>query len=154
VTICGVDPGLRGGIALVGMPAILCETMPVLSTGKGSKQTLDLCRLRAVLMRAKHVVIESQQPFPRQGGCSNFTTGYGYGALQGLCTGLGIPFTCVRPQVWKRSLGIVRGDKEQSIIVAKRLFPGVSLLPTPRCRKESDGIAEALLIAEWGRRIL
>ena len=154
MTICGVDPGLHGGIALLGTPIILCQSMPVLATGKGSKETLDLFRLRAVLMQARHVVIESQQPFPRQGGCSNFTTGYGYGALQGLCAGLGIPYSCVRPQVWKRDLGIIRGDKEQSIIVAKRLFPGVSLLPTPRCRKESDGIAEALLIAEWGRRIL
>jgi hypothetical protein len=42
--------------------------------------------------------------------------------------------------------------KQRSVIAAQRLFPNVSLLPTPRCKKPSDGIADALLIAEWGRR--
>jgi hypothetical protein len=36
--------------------------------------------------------------------------------------------------------------------VCKRLFPGVNLLPTERCRKESDGMAEATLLAEYARR--
>ena len=44
--------------------------------------------------------------------------------------------------------------KEQSIIAVQRLFPSVDLLdPTKlRSRKLHDGMAEALLIAEWGRR--
>jgi len=153
MTVVGIDPGLHGGIASLGRN-VECKAMPVLPTGKGAKRTLDLSRLAQFLGRGNHVVIEYQQVYPAQGGVSNFSTGYGYGALQALCVGLGVPYTIVRPQVWKRALGIVRGDKEQSIIVAKRLFPGVSLLPTPRCRKESDGMAEALLIAEWGRRTL
>jgi hypothetical protein len=36
--------------------------------------------------------------------------------------------------------------------VAKRLFPGVNLLPSDRCRKESDGMSDALLICEYARR--
>lgn len=35
-----------------------------------------------------------------------------------------------------------------------RLFPGVSLLPTERCRKDNDGMAEALLMAEYAKRRL
>ncbi len=42
--------------------------------------------------------------------------------------------------------------KAASVREAKRLFPGVNLHATERSRVESDGLAEALLIAEWGRR--
>ena len=34
------------------------------------------------------------------------------------------------------------------------LFPDVSLLATPRCKKPHDGMAEALLMAEYARRKL
>jgi hypothetical protein len=38
--------------------------------------------------------------------------------------------------------------------VCRRLFPGVSLRATPRCTTDHDGMAEALLIAEYARRKL
>lgn len=41
---------------------------------------------------------------------------------------------------------------QRSIVVAQRLFPGQTLLRSPRAKKPSDGMADALLIAEWGRR--
>ena len=43
-------------------------------------------------------------------------------------------------------------SKEYHALSCKRLFPGVNLKATERCRKDHDGIAEALLIAEYGRR--
>jgi hypothetical protein len=48
----------------------------------------------------------------------------------------------------------LNSDKENSIEVCKKLFPQVNLLATPRCKKEHDGIAEALLMAEYTRRNL
>jgi hypothetical protein len=42
--------------------------------------------------------------------------------------------------------------KASSVNAARRLFPGVELHTSERSRVESDGMAEALLIAEWGRR--
>jgi hypothetical protein len=45
-------------------------------------------------------------------------------------------------------------SKNTSIAVCKRLFPDVSLLPSERCRKDHDGMAEALLMAEYARRRL
>ena len=46
----------------------------------------------------------------------------------------------------------VTSDKNTSIDLCKRLFPDINLLATPRSRKPHDGMAEALLIAEYGRR--
>ena len=62
-----------------------------------------------------------------------------------------IPFQLVPPKKWKKeySLG---NDKNQSIAVCKKLFPNVDLLPTARCTKDSDGMAEALLLALYAQR--
>lgn len=90
---------------------------------------------------------------PGQGVTSMFSFGLNFGWIQGMLTAYGIPFELVRPQKWKKEYSIT-GDKNTSIAVCKRLFPDVSLLPTERCRKESDGMAEALLMAEYARRKL
>ena len=42
--------------------------------------------------------------------------------------------------------------KPTSINAARRLFPEVSLLRTPKCTKPHDGISDSLLICEYGRR--
>ena len=52
---------------------------------------------------------------------------------------------------WKKEFGL-NGNKQKSIEVCRKLFPDVSLLPTSRCKKSHDGMAEALLMAEYARR--
>ena len=47
----------------------------------------------------------------------------------------------------------ILGDALTSIEVCKRLFPGVNLIQ-PGCRKEHDGMAEALLMALYAKRRL
>lgn len=57
---------------------------------------------------------------------------------------------------WQAFFGlklINKDVKAASIILAKRLFPGVSLLPTDKCKRDSDGMSDALLLAEYERRI-
>ncbi len=57
---------------------------------------------------------------------------------------------------WQAFFNLKRINKDvkaASIILAKRLFPSVSLLPTERCAKDSDGMSDALLLAEYERRI-
>jgi len=64
-----------------------------------------------------------------------------------------IPYQLIPPQRWKKAFGL-HSDKQQSIEECVRIFPDANLLPTARCRKPSDGMAEALLIAEYGRQII
>lgn len=97
--------------------------------------------------------LEHVSAMPGQGTTSMFTFGQNFGFIQGVLTAYGIPFELVRPQKWKKEFSIT-GDKNSSIAVCKRLFPNVSLLRTERCRKEDDGMAEALLMAEYARRKL
>ena len=96
-------------------------------------------------------VVEHVGAMPGQGSVSMFNFGTSFGWLQGMLEALEIPYELVLPQKWKKEFGCT-SDKNTSIDVAKRLFPKVSLFRTERCKKEHDGMAEALLMAEYARR--
>jgi crossover junction endodeoxyribonuclease RuvC len=83
---------------------------------------------------------------PGQGTRSMFTVGLGYGLWLGVLGALRIPYTAVRPAVWKRSIGPSK-DKEASRLRAQQLYPGADLR-----RKKDHGRAEALLLASYGLR--
>ena len=89
---------------------------------------------------------------PKQGVTSMFNFGVSFGYIQGVIEAFEIPYELVSPQKWKKHFGL-DNDKSKSIAKCKHLFPGVSLLPTERCRKDSDGMAEALLIALYAKRV-
>ena len=80
-----------------------------------------------------------------------FKFGENFGMIQGILQAFGIPYELVTPQKWRREFGVT-ADKNTSIEVCKRLFPDVDLKRTERCKKEHDGMAEALLMAEYARR--
>lgn len=84
---------------------------------------------------------------------SMFRFGENYGFIQGLLAAYAIPYELVTPQKWKREFQIT-GDKNSAVDVCRRLFPGVSLRRTERCKKDHDGMAEALLMAEYVKRKL
>lgn len=96
-------------------------------------------------------VVEHVGAMPGQGVTSCFSFGQNFGFILGLLTAFRIPYELVRPQKWKKEFSCT-SDKNTSIEVAQRLFPGVDLRRTPQCRKPHDGICEALLMAEWGKR--
>jgi len=158
MTIIGIDPGLDGGIAVLRPdenPDVL--VMPTMPTGKGTGREIDIAAIQHALTiwGEVHIAVEGQQPFPKQGGKSNFTTGYNYGKLLGWLEAVCLPFRVVTPREWQRAFGIGgRGTdtKAQAALVCRRLFPCVDLLATARCRKAHSGKADSLLIAEWCRR--
>jgi crossover junction endodeoxyribonuclease RuvC len=90
---------------------------------------------------------------PHQGVASSFNFGKSAGFIEGVLCALGIPYQLITPQRWKKEFTL-NSDKQKSIDVCERLFPNVDLLPTPRCKVKSDGMAEALLMAEYARRNL
>lgn len=85
------------------------------------------------------------------GVTSSFTFGEKFGWLQGVLEAYAVPYILTRPQKWKKEFGCT-SDKNTSIEVCKRLFPGVSLKRTERCKKDDDGFAEALLMALYAKR--
>lgn len=142
----GIDPGCKGGIACIGSAGYTTVLMPDTTSGVLNELTY--------LAKAGNVtcVIEQVQMMGKTFGAkAALSYGQKYGELIGILTCLGVKIVEVRASVWKKGMGLTK-DKDDSIALCERLFPSVNLLPTPRCKKPSDGMAEALLLAEYGRR--
>ena len=100
--------------------------------------------------------VEKTQAAPGQGVTSMHSFGIGAGIILGVLAALDIPTELVVPSVWTRVMH--RGSqgatpKERSRETALRLFPGHTFLATSRSRKPHEGIIDAVLIAEYGRRL-
>ncbi len=160
--VVGIDPGKEGAIVRLaqdaeGRPDIEVTPMPVIQGEK--REEFDIKAIQLALLLADHVFVEKLQPMPLEKGgtIANYNRGFSMGLLQALCVARMAPYTLVRPQEWQREMlaGTPGEDtKQKSIIAAQRLFPGVDLRRTPRCKTPSDGISDALLLAEFGRRRL
>lgn len=140
----GIDPGKSGALAMIDAESGIAFAIPY-----DPKKYIDELRF---LDPAKTIVcLESVHAMPKQGVTSQFTFGTNFGWLQGVLDTLHIPYELVHPKKWKLEFSVT-ADKNSAIEVCKRLYPDVSLLPSPRCKKDNDGMAEALLMAEYARR--
>ena len=139
----GVDPGKNGGIAIIDSDGVIAFPF--------SEERL-LIELDGIAQEYECICyLEHVHAMPKQGVSSTFNFGMNFGFIQGVLKAYGIPYELVTPQKWKKEFSCT-SDKNTSIEVCKRLFPSVNLKATERCKKDHDGIAEALLIAEYGRR--
>ena len=138
----GIDPGKNGGIATIDekgdayadkMPETLQDLFELLNSYSVGYD--GNCR----------AFIEQVHSSPQMGVKSAFTFGNGFGHLEMALTACGIPFERIRPQGWQKALGcMTKGDKNVSKRRAQELFPTLKI---------THSTADALLIAEYGRRI-
>lgn len=140
----GVDPGKKGGYAIIDNGAV--DVFPWSDQGFVDNMADAMNCGKCI------AAVEKVGAMPGQGVTSMFSFGQSYGFIMGVLRALGISYQLVPPAVWKREFGLLRADKQASIETCKQLFPGVSLLPGEQCRKDSDGMAEALLIALYAQR--
>ena len=144
----GIDPGKSGGIAYVDTEQGFAGTEPY-----SDKALIDLCSQASHGRQEVICCLEKVGAMPGQGVVSMFSFGQSVGYIKGVLEAFRIPYQEITPQKWKREFGLT-SDKAKSAEVCGRLFPDVSLLATPRCKKAHDGMAEALLMAEYARRKL
>lgn len=152
----GIDPGKNGGIAVISYKDFRRNNHRQVDVYPYSDEQLvdtikDIAYLKNVLKVDSVCVLEHVHAMPKQGVSSTFNFGMNFGFIQGVLKACRIPYELVTPQKWKKEFSCT-SDKNTSIDVCKRLFPGVNLKASERCRKDHDGMAEALLIAEYGRR--
>jgi crossover junction endodeoxyribonuclease RuvC len=156
--ILGIDPGLNGGLVFLQGEgkAIDGRVMPVIG-GRIDAWALDVTFRDVARRGGVRAFLEMASSRPKQGVSSVFKFGEGFGLLQGLLVAHQIPFTLVTPQKWTKEMhqgiGGEMDPKKKSLIAVQRLFPGVDLRKSERCRVPHDGLVDALLIAEFGRRL-
>lgn len=158
-TFIGIDPGLDGGFAFISGSFVEVAPTPVTPSGRrqyieqGMRILIEAANGADVPSVGTAAAIEEQRPMPRQGVRSMFSIGLGYGLWRGLLAGAGIPYDIVTPQRWRRDLGLATGaDKGASVALASRLFPQLAEQFTGPRGGMRDGLAEAVLLAEWRRR--
>lgn len=167
-TVIGVDPGKEGGFAVL-------NGLKVVETLKMPDTSVDICNFfwhyspkgagNKEYKEARKVVVflEDVSSSPQMGVVSAFKFGQGYGALRMAVVAVGLRLELVRPQVWQKYHGLImkgRGLKQGNVDKKKRnrakaqeLFPNVEELFTgPQANQY--GIADALLIADYGRNVL
>src|SRR5215467_4863969 len=148
--VLGVDPGIRGGLAIVehndGAAPQLVDAIDIPVTGVGAKERVDVLAIRAWILghQPDHAVIERAQAMPKQGASSGFKYGRAVGAIEAVITCTTVPMTIIEPTAWKKFHGLHGGEKEASRQRALMLFPAAHAL---LARKKDHGRAEAALIA-------
>lgn len=171
MVVIGIDPGVHGAIGVVGPNGSYGSygsyvyDMPTYKKGKrlhtcDATLSEELDSMRGGDYKL-HAFVELVHSMPKQGVASTFSFGESFGIIRGVLAALDIPYELVTPQSWKRAMGVPRGgDKKESVPVAIRLFPKLvrDLTLNKRGGTSSaanlDGRADALLIAEYGRRLL
>jgi crossover junction endodeoxyribonuclease RuvC len=171
----GIDPGLNGAVAVINENVLgntevdgfryLVEvfdtpTMEIESSGKvrNKYNTAAMAELLSPYLEIPPfatgrslVVLESVHSMPKQGVASSFTFGEGLGMWKGIIAAYRLPLELPSPQRWKKLMMADMGkDKDASRLKATQLFP---VLAGKLSRKKDDGRAEALLMAEYGRRL-
>lgn len=149
--VCGIDPGKKGGIAIIGND-VSAMAMPAVGN------EIDIHRISNFLHNnhVELVIVEKVHAMPGQGVTSMFTFGKNFGEIIGMLKTDCIPYQLVTPQAWKKTVlaGMPwKKNKKCSIDFCMRKYPELSLLATKRSRVPHDGMADAICIAEYGRRI-
>lgn len=154
----GIDPGLDGALAVVyGGTVTEIHDVPTFKAPRKGRAYAPR-RMAAIVQwpwatlgGVRLVAIEDVAGIPPQGSRASIGKQFrGIGIWEGIAAGSGHPYELVRPQRWKREIGLPKGAaKDQSRALAAQLFPDVADQLT---RKRDDGRAEAILIAEWARR--
>lgn len=163
----GIDLGLNGGFALLSDEV---KTLPM----PRIKTEIDYGSIHEIIHRwneqsinfsgkPAHVVFEKLGLIFKSSKATALSMGFQSGAVEMVCISLGIPFTKVTPKTWQREMftGIEAIYKPQSssldtkrmaLICAGRIFPDLKFTFSDRARKPHDGLIDALLLAEYGRR--
>lgn len=150
-SVAGIDPGKTGALVILH-PDDTCEVFRVPLAGKEPLwgEWALTWRIGLDLARPRLVVIENVGSMPKQGVSSTFKFGESLGFVHALAQAHMPRIEWPTPATWKRKLGLST-DKNASREEARRLMPSL----TPEiARVKDDGVAEAALLAWFGRKHL
>lgn len=146
----GVDPGAKGGYAVISKT----ETGQAVFAYPWDDAffAMEMANLMSLKSQGIVAAVEKVGARPGQGTVSMFNFGKNAGYIEGVLSALGIPYQLVPPAKWKKDFSLIGKDKQASIATCHKLFPELDLKRTERCKTDSDGKAEATLLAEYARR--
>ena len=158
----GIDNGLSGAlVALSDHPGPPMDTLVMPTRNKSKGNEVDalaiyewLLSLDTALDRMTIILETPGKHSPgAQALCSMWDS---YGCIRGILECRSIRHHRIPPQQWQKVMipNCAKGDtKPAALTKARQLWPKERWLATPRCTKSHDGLIDAALIAEYGRRM-
>jgi len=138
VDIVGIDPGWSGGIAYIGKLGVVAKSFTGQTEYDIWQMIVEHCHRDVICY------MEKVHSMPAQGVASSFKFGHNYGFVRACVMSTLTPIIDVSPMKWQGALGcLTKGNKNVTKARAQQWFPKM---------KVTHGIADALLIAEYGRR--
>lgn len=152
--VIGIDPGLTGAIVVIDDNEFRCIDMPVV------EKEIDYDGICGVFLQYQgtQTFLERAIPFA-MGAKSAFNYGRGFAALELAIRAMRMPVTYIEPAKWTKVMhaGIDSGlkPKFKSLIAIERQFPNImEFIPKSSTGKLHDGVIDAILIAEYGKRMM
>lgn len=149
----GIDPGSSGAVVVMDESNNVISSLNMPTVKVGQKNRVNGAAVAAFLRQflitnEAHAYLEQVGAMPGQGVASMFTFGHAAGVVEGVLHGLGIPYTLVTPQAWKKRAGLIGTDKDAARSRAVQLYPNLRILDT-KCHGQA--VADAILIALHGQ---
>ena len=153
-TIAGIDPGKTGAMAILYPDSsVTAYRVPLIKLRGKPKPAwtawFDLWATTLQTIQPDLIVLESVAARPGQGVTSMFGFGETLGFARAIACSANCHIETVTPSVWKAKLGLLNSDKNASRELARQFMP--SLAPE-LTRVKDDGVAEAALLAHYGRQ--
>jgi hypothetical protein len=151
MVIFAIDPGKSGGYAILG-EKLEYGKMPISPDGE-----IDVRVIESLLKKHNPdlILLEKVHSIFGTSAKSNFSFGFGNGAIYATCLLQNKQFIMVEPKKWQavawQGINKVKDPKKNSLAAAHRLFPEERFLATERSSVAHDGIVDAVLIAYWGK---
>lgn len=159
VSVVGIDPGKSGGLVHLGANGVILD-MTVMPLPHVLADWLENLQ-KYVSLEPKiglHIFLEKAQAMPKNGAVGMFNYGCHYGQIEGILIALKMSHTLVHPKTWTKVMHSgTAADKPKirSLEASYRLAPGVRFKePESSSKKQHEGLVDAYLIAEYGRRQL
>ena len=160
--IVGLDLGQKGGLVITQDGKILeMLVMPLVSDNDVNIRSIAKA-LKKYDTKNMHVVFEKFGGFFGYQKSASVSLARQGGMIEATLILLGIPFTKVQPQMWQKVVWegtniLHKSDgkkdtKKISLVTANRLFPHETFMPSKAYKKPHDGLVDAALLAEYGRR--
>lgn len=164
----GIDVGKGGAIATINSDlAVECWTTPTLSDGDIDARTLYSLLIKIGLKgNVRMIIVEKVHAIFGAGAGSTFEFGRSAGIAEASVCASGFPYMMVPPKTWQKEMWsgvdkVIKSGKKSvdtkatSLVAVNRLFPSVTLTDPskPKSNKVHDGIVDAILLAEYGRRL-
>lgn len=158
--VIGIDNGVSGGVCVLsGHHGLIVGCFPMPVQKVTSRTEVNVCDLVLMLDKVDHKwrggVVFIEEPNNSRTPSTAYSVAASFHAVRGMLDIYDVATVRITPQRWQRAMlgKVPTGQtKPAALAKARMLWPDETWLASPRCKVPHDGMVDAALIAEYGRK--